>query len=122
AGAHALAVVRDLLHRAVALRAAQGQLDHVGGAGFAVRFLVDAVPGAVAEDRDPLHSIACTGRRRRALAPDNEPARRERTAATPRPAQSGGVSFSNRPPPPSSSSQIAASGPCSASRMRRPIG
>ncbi len=32
-----------------------------------------------------------------------------------------GVSFTSRPPAPSSSSQIAPSGPCSTSRMRRPM-
>ena len=32
-----------------------------------------------------------------------------------------GINFSSRPLEPSSSSQIAPSGPCSTSRMRRPI-
>ena len=32
-----------------------------------------------------------------------------------------GVNFTSRPPAPSSSSQIAPSGPCSTSRMRRPM-
>src|SRR5690606_36384763 len=57
AGAHALVVEHQLRHRPGAARGEQRQLYHVGGAGLPVLLLVRAVPGAVAEDRDPFHVV-----------------------------------------------------------------